>query len=88
MAITKNAKKALRVSDRRRVVNDKIRRSYKEAVKTTRKAVADKDLKVSSASLSLAFKALDKAAKKGTIKKGNADRKKSRLAKALAKISK
>ncbi|MFA5132238.1 MAG: 30S ribosomal protein S20 [Candidatus Paceibacterota bacterium] len=88
MAITKNAKKALRVSDRKRVVNDRVRRTMKEAVKTVRKDVVSKDAKALTSDLSLAFKALDKAAKKGTIKKGTANRKKSRLAKAVAKVSK
>jgi len=88
MAITKNAKKALRVSDRKAVTNDRLRRTMKEAVKTVRKDVISKDIKATKADLSLAFKALDKAAKRGTIKKGTANRKKSRLAKAVAKISK
>ncbi len=88
MAITKNAKKALRVSMRKKVVNDRVSRSMKEAVKTVRKSVIAKDVKQSVAELSLAFQALDKAAKGGIIKKGTANRKKSRLAKALAKISK
>lgn len=88
MAITKNAKRGVRVSTRKRVVNDRIRRTLKEAVKTVRKDVQDKDLKAAKTNLSLAFQALDKAAKRGTIKKGNANRKKSRLAKALAKVSK
>jgi small subunit ribosomal protein S20 len=86
MAITKNAKKALRVSDRKRVVNDRVRRTMKEAVKTVRKDVSQKDAKALKSDLALAFKALDKAAKKGTIKKGTASRKKSRLAKAAAKL--
>ena len=34
MAITKNAKRGVRVSERKRVVNDKLRRTLKEAVKT------------------------------------------------------
>lgn len=88
MAITKNAKRGIRVSERKRVVNDKLRRTMKEAVKTVRKSIASKDEKTTSTNLSLAFKALDKAAKRGTIKKGQANRKKSRLAKAIAKISK
>jgi small subunit ribosomal protein S20 len=87
MAITKNAKRAIRVSDRKRVVNDKLRRTMKEAVKTVRKDVVAKDAKTAKKDLSLAFKALDKAAKRGTIKKGQADRKKSRLAKAIAKVA-
>jgi small subunit ribosomal protein S20 len=88
MAITKNAKRAIRVSTKKRVVNDKLRRTMKEAVKTVRKDVLDKNAKAVKTDLSLAFKALDKAAKRGTIKKGQADRKKSRLAKAVAKLSK
>jgi ribosomal protein S20 len=60
----------------------------KEAVKTVRKDVIAKDAKAVKTDLSAAFKALDKAAKHGTIKKGQADRKKSRLAKAVAKLSK
>lgn len=84
MAITQNAKRAKRVSDRKRVTNDKSRRNMKEAVKTVRKSVTTKS-KTVAGDLSLAYKALDKAAKKGVIKKGTANRKKSRLAKALAK---
>lgn len=88
MAITKNAKRGVRVSEKKRVVNDRLRRTLKEAVKTVRKdVIAKKDVKAMNADLSLAFKALDKAAKRGTIKKGNADRKKSRLAKAIAKVT-
>jgi small subunit ribosomal protein S20 len=88
MAITKNAKRAIRVSTAKRVVNDKLRRSMKDAVKTVRKDVIANDTKAVAKDLSLAFKALDKAAKRGTIKKGQADRKKSRLARAVAKTTK
>ena len=87
MAITKSAKKALRVSDRKKIVNDRIKKTLKEEVKSVRAKVAKK-VTVAVADLSAAFKALDKAAKRGTIKKGNADRKKSRLAKAVAKSTK
>ena len=86
MAITKNAKKALRVSDRRAVINDRRRRTMKDAVKTVRKDVLGKDNKAIKVDLALAFKALDKAVKGGVIKKGTANRKKSRLAKAAAKL--
>lgn len=88
MAITKNAKRAIRVSARKRVANDSRRRTMKEAVKEVRKNVAAKQEKVLSGTLSLAYKALDKAAKRGVIKKGTADRKKARLARAVAKLSK
>ena len=88
MAITKNAKRGVRVSEKKRVVNDKLRRTMKEAVKAVRKDVLASDKKAMKTDLSIAFKALDKAAKRGTIKKGQANRKKSRLAKAVAKVSK
>ncbi len=87
MAITKSAKKALKVSDRKRVVNDRIKKTLKEEVKSIRSKVAKK-VNVAVEDLAKAYKALDKAAKRGTIKKGNADRKKSRLAKAVAKVGK
>ena len=88
MAITRNAKKALRVSEGRRVNNDIRRRTMKEAVKTVRKDVLEKDTKALKNDMALAFQALDKAAKRGVIKKGTANRKKSRIAKAVAKMGK
>jgi small subunit ribosomal protein S20 len=88
MAITRNAKKAIRVSERKRVSNDRRRRTMREAVKDFRGEIANKDEKALKETLSLAYKALDKAAKKGVIKKGTADRKKGRLAKALANVGK
>ena len=88
MAITKSAKKALRGSLNKRVVNDKVRRTMREKVKAVRDDVLKKDVKVVQKDLSLAFKALDKAAKSGVIKKGTANRKKARLAKAVAKVAK
>ena len=87
MAITKSAKKALRVSDRKKVVNDRLKKTLKEEVKSVRSKIAKK-VEVSAKDMAAAFRALDKAAKRGTIKKGNADRKKSRIAKAVARVSK
>lgn len=78
MAITKSAKKAHRASLRKRVANVRRAKALKETTKDARKAM-------SAESLSKAFQAIDKAAKRGIIKKNAAARKKSRLAKALAK---
>ena len=86
MAITASAKKAHRQNKKRAVVNEKRKNNMKRAVKTVTVATAAKDKKTSEMSLSPAFQALDKAAKRGVIKKGTADRKKSRLARAIAKI--
>lgn len=73
-----NAKKALRVAARKRVINDRRRRAMKVAVKSVKSTKTSDDL-------SKAFQAIDKAAKRGVIKKNTASRKKSRLAKAMAK---
>lgn len=87
MAITKSAKKALRVSNRKRVINGRLQKTMKDAVKEVRVLSTDSK-KAAQEKLKEAFKALDKAAKRGTIKKGQADRKKSRLAKFVAKLEK
>lgn len=75
MANTSSAKKANRVADRRRVFNLRRSKAMKDAVKDAGKA---KD----AASLSKAFQAIDKAAKRGVIKKNTASRMKSRLTRA------
>ncbi len=77
-----NAKKALRSADRKRVMNDKRRRAVKETVKST-KALIGAEKKVIMEGLAKAYKAIDKAAKRGILKGNTADRKKSRLAKSL-----
>ncbi|MDO8183644.1 MAG: 30S ribosomal protein S20 [bacterium] len=87
MPIIKSAKKALRGSRRKRVINDRRAKVMKAAVKETRQLMAT-DPKAAAAKLCLAYQALDKAAKRGIIKKNTAARKKSRLAKALARVSK
>ncbi len=87
MPITKGAKKAHRASLRKRVFNDRRKRAMKDAVKKIKKFVLQKEKDNASSSLSVAYKAIDKAAKRGVIKKNTAARKKSRLSKMIAKIS-
>jgi ribosomal protein S20 len=81
MAITKSAKKANRVAKRRRVFNVRRKRILHDSVKAAR-ASADEKL------LPSAFKAIDKAAKHGTISKNAASRTKSRLVKTIRRSSK
>ncbi|MFZ4500150.1 MAG: 30S ribosomal protein S20 [Minisyncoccia bacterium] len=81
MPITRNAKKALRVSDRKAAVNARTKKVLKEGVKTVQKLVSTKSWKEAKDSLSKAYSAIDKAAKKGVIKKNTASRKKARLSK-------
>jgi small subunit ribosomal protein S20 len=78
MPITQSAKKAIRGSLRKKAVNDSRKRAMKEIIKKIEKsAKADKSAALKM--LSGAFAAIDKAAKKGVIKKNNASRKKARL---------
>lgn len=77
MAITSSAKKAHRASLRKRVFNVRRKRVLTSSVKDARK-------EMTAESLAKAYQAIDKAAKRGIIKKNTAARKKSRLAKAFA----
>lgn len=81
MPITKNAKKALRVSLRKTAVNARTKKVLKEGVKSVEKLVMAKKWKDAKVSLAQAYSAIDKAAKKGVIKPNTASRKKARLSK-------
>jgi len=82
MPITQSAKKAIRGSLRKKAINDSRKRAMKEIIKKIEKsAKMDKD--AAQKMLSAAFAAIDKAAKKGVIKKNNASRKKSRLSRLV-----
>jgi len=87
MAITKGAKKAHRASLNKRVFNDRRKRVMKEEVKSIKTLVKDKKVDEATAGLRVAYKAIDKAKKRGIIKKNTASRKKSRLAKLIKKTS-
>lgn len=88
MAITKSAKKAHRQSARRNEGNLEYKKNLKEALKKVRVLAAEKKVKELQEVLPQAYKALDKAAKAGIIKKNNASRRKSRLTLMAAKIGK
>lgn len=87
MPITSSAKKALRSSKRKRLVNLAGKENMAKTVKTVKKLVVAKSKDEAQKALSLAYKAIDKAAKKGIIKKNAASRKKSRLAAAIRKTA-
>lgn len=80
MPIIKSAKKALRQSIKRKAVNDRRTKAMKDAIKKVEKSVKEKKADVVKTLLPVAFAAIDKAAKRGVIKKNTAARKKSRLA--------
>lgn len=87
MPITKSAKKALRQNIKRRAENKARKRSLKTLIKDARATAGQSDQGKKEAILPSIYKALDKAAKSGLIKKNSAARKKSRLTKLLAKKS-
>jgi len=87
MPITSSAKKALRASKRKRLVNLVAKEKFTKSVKSVKKLIIGKTKEGTKEALSAAYKALDKAAKNGVIKKNSASRKKSRLAKAIKKLS-
>lgn len=82
MAITANAKKAHRASLKKHVFNVRRKRALTSAVKEVKKLITT-STEEAEKSLSTAYKAIDKAAKRGIIKKNTASRKKSRLAAAI-----
>ena len=79
MPIIQSAKKALRGSKRKKVINDRRVKSMKENIKKVEKLVKAGNKEEAKKSLPAAYQAVDKAAKRGVIKKNNASRKKSRL---------
>lgn len=78
MAITTSAKKAHRQSLRKKAYNDGRKKALRDALKGTRSAK-----KGDAAALALAYKAIDKAMKRGLIKKNTAARRKAKVAKLL-----
>ena len=88
MPNTKSAARAMRNSRRRNVINTRTKYKVKSAVKETRTLISAGEAKEAADSLKKAMSALDKAVKKDVLHKNAASRKKSRLAKALAKIEK
>lgn len=85
MPNTKSAIKAARQNVKRREFNLNSLDKIKKATKQVRKLVEAGKMDDAYKALSLAYKALDKAAKKNVIHKNNASRHKSRLTKMVAK---
>jgi small subunit ribosomal protein S20 len=83
MPITKGAEKAVRVTERKRLFNDRRRRAMRRVLKSIENKLSEKDMAGATELLPEAYKALDKAAKRGIIKPNNASRKKSRLVAAI-----
>lgn len=83
MAITSSAKKAARAAARKHVFNLRRKDALRDTTKLLTKALTAKDVAGAVKLLPAAYKAIDKAKKRGVIKGNTADRKKARLAAAI-----
>jgi len=88
MPQTQSAKKALRQSEKKRAINYQYKKKMRDLVKNLRVLIKDRKKDQAEKILPDVYKAIDKAAKKDIIKKGNASRKKSRLTIAVNKTLK
>ena len=88
MANTKSAKKATRQIARRTVVNRSRRTRVRTAVRTVEEAIAAGDRTAAVAAMAEAEPAIIRAAQKGIVHRNAAQRKVSRLAHRIAKLSK
>lgn len=86
MANIASAKKAHRSSLKRRVFNVRRTKTMKDTLKEVSKLIGKKDKGVEKM-LPALYKAIDKAAKNGTIKKNTAARIKSRIVKRIRAIA-
>ncbi len=87
MPIIKSAKKALRQNKKRKLENLRVKNRMKGQVKKVKSFIGSGKRKEAQENLSKGYKAIDKAAKKGIIKKNTAARKKSRLAKSINRLN-
>ena len=88
MAITSSAKKAIRASAKKRIYNIRRKDALSGATKAFMKALTAADVKGATKLLPAAYQAIDKASKTNVISKNTGNRKKARLAAALAKVEK
>lgn len=86
MPVIKSAKKALKQSRKKRIFNLRRLKKMRALIKQVRQSVIENKKDEALKLISETYKAIDKAAKRGVIKNNNANRKKSRLAKAIGKI--
>ena len=88
MAITKSAKKAFRQSLKRKIRNLAYKDKIKSLLKKARTLISQKKIDDARVLIPQIYKALDKAAKKGVIKKNTAARGKGRILSLINKFKK
>ncbi len=85
MPIKASAKKEIRKAKKRRIMNLQRAKTMKETLKKAQKIILSGKKDEAKKLISSAYQAIDKAVKRGIIKKNAAARKKSRLMKLLNK---
>lgn len=85
MPITKSAKKAIRQNIKRKKRNISYKKKMRLLTKQVRSLVLEKKNDEAKNILPKLYKAIDKVAKVGVIKKNTASRKKSRITKFIGK---
>ncbi|OWK26899.1 MAG: 30S ribosomal protein S20 [Parcubacteria group bacterium GW2011_GWA2_38_13b] len=86
MPIKQSAKKALRQNKKNRQHNIWLKERYKKVRKEIQKLMTQNKTKEAKTLLSQFYKFVDKAAKKGVLKKNTAARKKSGAARMVGKM--
>ena len=87
MPIITAQKKSVRQSERRRVVNDRRRRTMRQLIKETKELVVSKDYKGAMELMPKTYQAIDKAVKRGVIKPNTGSRKKSQVSRIIKEIA-
>ena len=88
MPVTKTTKRRPRQIERRTVVNSKRILQIRKLIKEANSLLSNSNLAEVEKMLPAIYKAIDKAAKRGVIKKNSASRRKSRMAKKVEKMKK
>lgn len=87
MPIIKANKKSVRQSERRRVFNDRRRRTMRQLIKEVREFVGQKNYQSAMELLPKTYQAIDKAVKRGVIKFNTGSRKKSHVSRIVKEIA-
>lgn len=83
----KNAKKKVKVIEKKKTINNEYEASMKTAIKNVERAVNAKDKEKANDSLKVAIKRIDKAKGANAVTKNYAARNKSRLTKKVNELN-
>lgn len=88
MPVTKTTKRRPRQIERRTAVNSKRVLQMRKLIKEANTLISANNVAEAEKMIAQIYKAIDKAAKRGVIKKNSASRRKSRMMKKIGKLKK